>query len=48
MNITNTEISIAYYCKQRYFYHDVNNYPRRAKFWNSVAEFLYKYLNLFV
>ena len=31
MIFTNTEISIAHYCKQRYCYHDVNNHPKRAK-----------------
>ena len=48
MNLTNAEIGLAHYCKQRYCYHDVNNHPKRAKFWNYIAEFLYKDLNLFV
>ena len=48
MNITNVEIGIAHYCKQRYCYYDVNNNPRRAKIWNSIAEFIYKDLNIFV
>lgn len=48
MNFTNAEIGLAHFCKQRYCYHDVNNHLKRAKFWNSIAEFLYKDLNLFV
>lgn len=48
MIFTNAQICIAHYCKQRYCYHDVNNHPRLAKIWNSIAEFLYKDLNLFV
>lgn len=46
MDFTNAQIGIAHYCKKRYCYHDVNNHQKQAKFWNAIAEFLYK--DLFV